>query len=153
MTVNADPASPVNRINLTAVEPEVFGAMLSFGSEAEKGLSPAVAQLVKIRSSQLNGCAYCLGMHTREAREAGESDERLDALSGWWHTSLFSDRERAALALAEAITLVAGSRVPDAIYADAARHFDEAELAHLLWTITAINTWNRVAIATGMTPA
>jgi AhpD family alkylhydroperoxidase len=153
MTANPDSAPPVSRISLPAVAPEVFGAMLNLNDEAQKGLSPGIAQLVKIRSSQLNGCSYCLDMHTREARQAGESEQRLGALSGWRHTSLFTGRERAALALAEAITLVAEARVPDDVYAEAARHFDQTELAHLLWTIAAINTWNRVAVATGMTPA
>jgi AhpD family alkylhydroperoxidase len=153
MTANADSAPPLNRVSLTAVAPEVFRAMVSFGNEAENGLSPAVAQLVKIRASQLNGCSYCLDMHIREAREAGESERRLEALSCWQRTSLFSAGERAALALAEAVTLVADRRVPAEIYDDAARHFGQAELAHLLWTIAAINAWNRVAIATGLTPA
>lgn len=141
-----------SRMNLPAVAPEVFGAMLNFSGQAESGLPAALACLVKIRASQLNGCAYCLAMHTGEARAAGESEQRLDSLADWQHAPVFTDSERAALALTEAVTLVAGGPVSDEIFAAAARHFTEAALARLLWTIAAINAWNRVAIATRMTP-
>jgi AhpD family alkylhydroperoxidase len=141
-----------SRMNLPAVAPEVFGAMVDFSTQAEAGLPTTLACLVKIRASQLNGCSYCLAMHTEEARAAGESEQRLSSLPEWRRTPLFADSERAALALTEAVTLVATERIPDEALAEAARHFPEAALARLLWTIAAINAWNRVAIATRMVP-
>jgi AhpD family alkylhydroperoxidase len=153
MTVHADARTPTRRVSLTAAAPEVFGAMVAFGQAAQDNLDPVVAALVKIRCSQLNGCAYCLDMHSREARAAGESEQRLDTLAAWRSTPFFTDREESALALAEAITLVADTAVPDDVYEAAARHFDETELAHLLWTIAAINAWNRVSVATRMAPS
>jgi len=145
--------APPARMNLPAAAPDVFGAMVTFATQAENELPADLASLVKIRASQINGCAYCLAMHTGEARAAGVSEQRLGSLSGWRDVRLFSDSERAALALTEAMTLVAGEQVPDEVFAEAAGHFDEPVLARLLWTIAAINAWNRVAIATRMVPA
>jgi AhpD family alkylhydroperoxidase len=141
-----------SRMNLPAAVPEVFSAMMNFSGQAESGLPAALACLVKIRASQLNRCAYCLAMHTGEARAAGESEQRLDSLADWQRAPVFTDSERAALALTEAVTLVACEGVSDEIFTAAARHFTEAALARLLWTIAAINAWNRVAIATRMIP-
>jgi AhpD family alkylhydroperoxidase len=141
------------RMNLSAAAPEAFSAMVNFSAQAESGLPAGLAGLVKIRASQLNGCAYCLARHTGEALAAGESGQRLDALHDWRRAAVFTDSERAALALTEAVTLVAGEHVPDEVFAAAAQHFPEAELGQLLWTIAAINAWNRVAIATRLSPA
>jgi AhpD family alkylhydroperoxidase len=105
---------------------------------------------VQIRSSQLNHCAYCLHMHTGDARKAGESEERLHMTAVWREAKhFFTEKEQAALALAEAVTLIADEGVPDAVYAQAAARFDERELAQLLALIFTINTWNRIALATG----
>lgn len=146
-------AVPQTRIALPATTPEAYGAMVAFGQAAEDGLDPGIAALVKIRASQMNGCAFCVDMHTKGARTAGESEERLYVLPAWRGAPFFTDRERAALALTEAVTFLADDRVPDDVYAEAARTFDETELSHLLWTIAAINAWNRVGVATRMMPA
>ena len=105
-----------------------------------------------MRASQINGCAYCLDMHSLDARAAGETEQRLYALSAWSETPFFTERERAALALTEAVTLVHDGRVPDAVYAEAADVFDETQIAALIWAATVINAYNRIAIATRMVP-
>lgn len=154
--MSADPDSPAvpePRIALPATTPEVYRAMVAFGQAAEDGLEPGIVALVKIRASQMNGCAFCIDMHTKEARTAGESEQRLYVLPAWRGAPFFTDRERAALALTEAVTFLADDRVPDDVYAEAARTFDETELSHLLWTIAAINAWNRLGVSTRMTPA
>ncbi len=141
------------RVNLPMTTPDVHRAMVAFGQAAEDQLDPAIGVLVKVHASQLNGCSFCLDLHTREARAAGEREQRLDALGAWRETPLFDDRERAALALTEAVTFLAAGHVPDEVYQRAAQQFDETELAHLLWTIAAINVWNRMAVATRLRPA
>lgn len=152
-TETADDKTPVARLALPAAAPDAYRAMAAFNQAAEDNLDPVIAVLVKVRASQVNGCAFCLDMHTKEARAAGETEQRLYALPAWRETPFFTDRERVALALAEAVTLVASERVPDSVYAAAARQFDDTELAHLLWTIAAINVWNRMSIATRMMPS
>jgi AhpD family alkylhydroperoxidase len=136
------------RVNLPAITPDAHGAMVAFSHAAEEKLDPVIGALVKIRASQLNGCSFCLDMHTKEARRAGEDEQRLLMLAAWRQVPLFSDRERAALALTEAVTFLTDGHVPDEVYQSAAQHFDDTELAHLLWTIAAINVWNRMAVAT-----
>jgi len=116
--------------------------------EQEIELDPVVRELIKVRASILNGCAYCIDMHTKRARKAGESEERLYALAAWHDTPFFTGRERAALALTDAVTLVAEARVPLEVFEEAGRHFGPEELAYLIWQIATINVWNRVAIAT-----
>lgn len=115
------------------------------------GLPRAVSDLVAIRASQINGCAVCLDMHVRGARQAGETDQRLATLSAWRDTPYFTDAERAALALAEAGTRLADrpEAVPDDVFADAARHFDEGALAAIVLQLATINTWNRLNVVTG----
>ncbi|MEO7196530.1 MAG: carboxymuconolactone decarboxylase family protein [Pseudonocardiaceae bacterium] len=140
-------------MNLPMTTPDVHRAMLAFSRAAEDSLDPVIAALVKIRASQLNGCAFCLDLHTKEARAAGEREPRLDALAAWRATPLFTDREQAALALTEAVTFLTDGHVPDDVYDVAAQRFDEIELAHLLWTIAMINVWNRMAVATRLRPA
>ncbi|GLX00051.1 alkyl hydroperoxide reductase AhpD [Microtetraspora sp. NBRC 16547] len=131
--------------------PEIYRAMVALNRTiSESGLEDSLQALVKIRASQINGCAFCIDMHTLDARAAGETEQRIYALPAWAETPFFTARERAALALTEAITLISATRVPDDVYAEAAQEFDEQELARLIWAITAINAWNRIAISTRM---
>ena len=109
-------------------------------------------ELIKIRASQINGCAYCLAMHTREARKIGETDERMHLLDAWREAPIFSERERAALGWTEAITLVAQDHVPDEVYDEVRKHFSEKEIIDLTAAAVAINMWNRLAIALRATP-
>ncbi|MER6308191.1 carboxymuconolactone decarboxylase family protein [Streptomyces sp. NPDC001657] len=144
------PQLPISRVNFAKSAPKAFRALIGFDAAAREGLDPALVELVQIRASQLNKCAYCLHIHTTDARKAGESEERLHMVAVWEEAAhFFTDRERAALALTEAVTLVAHGGVPDAVYERAARHFAEDELARLLALIFTINTWNRIAISTG----
>ncbi|MCX4744532.1 carboxymuconolactone decarboxylase family protein [Kitasatospora sp. NBC_01287] len=150
-TVTEAPApaadAPATRLQLPRVAPKVFKAVIALETAAAEGLDPVLAELVRIRASQLNGCAYCLHMHTSDARKAGESEERMHLVALWREAAhFFTAQEQAALALTEAVTLVAEGGVPDAVYARAAEHFEEPELAQLLGLILAINTWNRIAI-------
>ena len=109
-------------------------------------LEPSLIQLVKMRASQINGCAYCIDMHSKDARAEGETEQRLYALSAWEETPFFTERERAALTMTEAITLVSEDHVPDAVYERAEESFSEEELANLAPAIIAISGWNRLAI-------
>ncbi len=111
------------------------------------GLEPALLELVRIRASQINGCAYCLDMHTKDARQRGEKEQRLYAVAAWHEAPFFTERERAALAWTEAVTLVSQTHVPDQAYEAARRHFGEKELVDLTLAIVAINGWNRLAVA------
>ena len=111
------------------------------------GLEPLLLELVKTRASQINGCAYCLDMHTKDARAQGESEQRLYALPAWEETPFYTERERAALAWTEAVTRVADTHVPDEVFASARKHFTEKELVDLTLAVVAINGWNRLAIA------
>ncbi len=111
------------------------------------GLEPALLELVKMRASQINGCAFCLDMHSKDARAGGETEQRLYALDAWRETPFFSERERAALAWTEALTLIADTHAPDDVYAQLRAQFDEKEIADLSLAIAAINSWNRLAIS------
>ena len=123
-------------------------AMLALSDYSQNcGLEPSLCELVKTRASQLNGCAFCLEMHTREARDAGETEARLYLLPAWRESPLYTERERAALAWTEAVTLVAESRVPDEVYEEARRSFSEEELVKLTLVINVINSWNRFAVS------
>ncbi|MEO8957109.1 MAG: carboxymuconolactone decarboxylase family protein [Ktedonobacteraceae bacterium] len=113
----------------------------------ESGLEKSLLELVKLRASQINGCAYCLDMHWKDARARGESEQRLYSLAAWRETSFYTERERAALAWTEAVTLIANSHAPDEIYEQARQHFNEEELVNLTMAIVAINSWNRLAIS------
>jgi AhpD family alkylhydroperoxidase len=112
------------------------------------GFDPAIRELVRIRASQLNGCTYCIDSHSADARAAGESERRIWAVGAWRHTPFFDERERAALALTEALTDLPARGVPDEVYGDAARVFGEEELGNLIGAIIAINAWNRVGVGT-----
>ncbi|MEW2496687.1 carboxymuconolactone decarboxylase family protein [Streptomyces nodosus] len=133
---------------------EVARTMSALSAAAKKGLGdPALAELVMIRASQINHCAFCLDMHLRRAREDGESEDRIRLLNAWEETEgLYSERERAALALTEAVTVLTDGFVPDAVYEKAAAHFDEAELAHLTGLIAVINGWNRLMVPRRIPP-
>lgn len=111
------------------------------------GLEHSLYHLIKTRASQINGCAYCLDMHTKDARKAGETEQRLYLLSAWRETSLFTDRERAALAWTEAMTLISQNDMSDELYQEVAKHFSEAEIVTITMAIIAINGWNRLAIS------
>jgi AhpD family alkylhydroperoxidase len=141
------------RGNYVQQAPDVFRAMGAFSQAAVKGLDPVIGELVKIRASQINKCAFCLDMHLKDARKAGESEERLDLLAAWQEADgLYSDKERAALALTEAVTVLTDGFVPDEVYARAAEQFDEAELARLVAAIVAINAWNRFQVTFRIPP-
>jgi AhpD family alkylhydroperoxidase len=131
----------------TYLKSDLFQAMLKLSSEVEARVERTLFELVKIRASQMNGCAYCIDMHTKDARAAGATEQRIYALNAWRETPFFSDRERAALEWTEAVTRVADTHVPDEIYERVARHFKEAELVALTFAVVAINSWNRLAVS------
>ena len=136
------------RIDLNHVAPGAFRAM--FGLEKyvrECGLEASLLHLIKMRASQINGCGYCLDMHSKDARADGETEQRLYVLNAWREAPFYTERERAALAWTESLTLVSENHVPDEVYAEARKYFSEAELVNLSLAIVAINGWNRLAIA------
>ncbi len=136
------------RLNSFQVAPAVMQAMQALEAAAQKGgLDSSLVELVKIRASQINGCAFCLHMHTRDARAKGESEQRIYLLDAWRESPLYSERERAALAWTEAVTLVSETHVPDEVFAEAKAQFSDEALAQLTLLIVAINGWNRFAIA------
>ncbi len=136
------------RIVPNQAAPEAYKALLGLENYVQKsGIEPALLDLVKTRASQINGCSYCVHMHTAEARARGESEERLYLLSAWHESPLYSARERAALAWTESVTRVADTHVPDDVYEEARRQFSEAELVNLTLAIATINAWNRLAIS------
>ncbi|MEU3741194.1 MULTISPECIES: carboxymuconolactone decarboxylase family protein [unclassified Streptomyces] len=133
------------RLPVDELAPHINRALNTLDAASRKvSLEPALLELVRARVSQLNGCAYCVDMHTRDARTGGESEQRLYALPVWRETPFFTDRERAALELAEAATRLTDGPVTDEVYDRAAGEFTEVELAELIWTITVINAWNRL---------
>ena len=135
------------RLDYFGAAPEAMAAMRAFEKAVvSSGLEHSLIELVKTRASQINGCAYCIGMHTRDARNSGETEARLYLLDAWREAPHYTDRERAALAWTEALTLVAQTRAPDADYAGLAPHFTDAEKVKLTLLICAINSWNRIAI-------
>lgn len=135
------------RIDATKLSTEPQKLMLALEKYvAGSGLERSLRELVKIRASQINGCAYCLDMHTKDARAAGETEQRIYTLNAWRETPFFTDRERAALAWAEAVTRISEG-VPDSVFDEARQYFDEQELVDLTWAVAAINVWNRMAIS------
>lgn len=138
-----------NRINLSKVSPEAYEAMQGIEKYiAKSGLDKKLYKLIKMRASQINGCAYCINMHTREALAIGETAQRLFLLDAWRETELYTEKERAVLALTEAMTLIADRQLPDHIYQQAAAHLTEKELAAVIMAVVVINGWNRIAITT-----
>jgi AhpD family alkylhydroperoxidase len=135
------------RINYGNVSPEAIQAMRGLEIYVRgSGLEPALLELVRLRASQINGCAYCIDMHTKDARAAGETEQRLYGLSAWEETPFYNARERAALAWTEALTRIAETRAPDEVYNSVRQHFSEKELVDLTLAIVAINGWNRIAV-------
>lgn len=135
------------RIEYAKVAPGAYKAMLGLEQYVRGcGLEPSLLELVKMRASQLNGCAFCLDMHSQDARAAGETEQRLYLLDAWREAPFYSERERAALAWTEAVTMVSGGHVPDDVYAAARERFTEEELVNLTMAVVAINGWNRLAI-------
>ncbi|MBL1096336.1 carboxymuconolactone decarboxylase family protein [Streptomyces coffeae] len=142
------------RVDFAKAAPKAFKALIGLDAAAREGLDPALVELVQIRSSQLNHCAYCLHMHTTDAHKAGEALERINLVGVWeeaGEAGFYTEKEQAALALTEAVTLLPGG-VPDEVYERAARHFGEAELAQLIALIFTINAWNRIAVTTHKVP-
>ena len=141
-----------SRFNLAQADPEAYKAMLGLEKYlAESGLDKRLYELVKTRASQINGCAYCINMHVRDAMKLGETAQRLFLLDAWCETDLFTAKERAVLALTEAMTLIADSPVPDEVYDAAAAQLTAKEMAAVIMAVVAINGWNRIAI-TSRTP-
>jgi len=143
----------MSRIKINQAEPEAYKAMLAMEHYIEStALTTKHKDLIKIRASQINGCSYCIDMHARDARKAGETEQRIFALTAWRETPFFDEQERAVLALTEEVTLIAG-RVSDETYNKAAELFDRTYLAQLIMAIITINAWNRIGVATEMAPA
>lgn len=141
------------RINLQQLEPDAYKAM--FGLEkylASGNLQQKHRDLLKIRASQINGCAFCISMHTKEARDHGETEQRIYLLDAWNETNLFTDEEKALLALTESVTLIS-NKLSDQVYHNAAAFFEPNYLAQLIMAIISINAWNRIAIGTQLQPA
>ena len=141
------------RVDFATAAPEAVKAMLGLQAYvAQSGLEPPLLELVKFRASQINGCAYCLDMHSKDARLHGETEQRLYALSAWRETPFYTDRERAALAWTEAVTLVSHDHVPDSVYREVQPYFTEQELVNLTLAVIAINGWNRLCVGFRVVP-
>lgn len=142
-----------SRLSMKLVNPEGFTAMVGLERYVcGASLDAKLKELVKIRASQINGCAFCIDMHTKDARKLGESERRIYALNAWSEFSFFTQAEKSALALTEAMTLIADTHVPDEVYNQVREHFTERETAELIMCIVTINAWNRIAIATRIMP-
>src|SRR4030095_16459775 len=140
------------RFELTSA-PEAYHAMLGIERYLQQsGLDESLQNLIKLRVSQVNGCAYCIDMHWKDLRAAGESEQRLYGLDAWEESPYYSDRERAALAWAESVTNIQDGHVPDSVYEDVKKFFNDKELADLTLAVTAINSWNRLSIAARTVP-
>jgi AhpD family alkylhydroperoxidase len=136
------------RVDYISELPEAYEAMRALELAVRRsGLDPLLLELVRMRASQLNGCAYCLDMHSKDARARGEDEQRLHVLAGWREAPLFSPRERAALAWCEALTLLSQNGAPDDLFAEMEAHFSPQEIAALTFQIAAINGWNRLAVS------
>ena len=141
------------RLDYRKFAPQALQAMLALEKYLGGcGFDPKLIHLLKLRASQLNGCAYCIDMHSIDARAAGESEQRLYALNAWRETPFFDERERAALAWVEALTLISDTHVPDEVYDETRRHFSEQEIVDLTYLTSTINAWNRLAIALRAVP-
>jgi AhpD family alkylhydroperoxidase len=144
------PTIPAHRMQLVEIAPRQYGAMFRLSSSVE--LDHALRLLIEIRASQINGCAFCLDMHWKDARAAGESEERLYMLSAWRESPLYDERERAALELCEAMTHISDGGVSDEVWERATAAFSTEELSQLVFAIAVINTWNRLSITTQSEP-
>jgi AhpD family alkylhydroperoxidase len=135
-------------MNFYQAAPDTMKAMMALESQIQSsGLEQSLMELVKTRASQINGCAFCINMHTQDARKRGETEQRLYLLNAWREAPCYTDRERAALAWTEAVTLISETHAPDDVYNEVRAHFSEAETVNLTMLIGSINTWNRLSIA------
>ena len=136
------------RMNFYQAAPDTMKALMALETQIQStGLEKSLIELVKIRASQINGCAFCINMHTEDARKRGETEQRLYLLDAWREAPLYTDRERAALAWTEAVTLISETHAPDDVYNEVRAHFSEAETVNLTMLIAAINAWNRLSIS------
>jgi len=141
------------RLQIQKIAPQAYRAMTGLESYIRNsGLEPALLELVKLRASQINGCAYCIDMHSKDARAHGETEQRLYGLTAWRETPFYTDTERAALAWTEALTLINETHAPDDVYEEVRRHFSEVEIVNLTMAIATINGWNRLALGFRMVP-
>lgn len=135
------------RLSYYQLMPDAMQALEGIDSYIQQcGLEASLLELVRLRASQINGCAYCLDMHSKDARSKGETEQRLYGLGAWQESPFYSERERAALAFTEAVTLIFETHVPEAIYTQAKEHFSDEELVNLAMVIVTINAWNRLAV-------
>ncbi|MGH8959737.1 MAG: carboxymuconolactone decarboxylase family protein [Jatrophihabitantaceae bacterium] len=136
------------RYSLQGSYPDGLRAMMTFNARsASSGLEPLLAELIKLRASQLNGCAYCLDMHSKDARALGETEQRIYALDAWRETTFYTDPERAVLAFTEAVTTLERHEIPGAAFDELREHFDEETIGKILMAVVVINSWNRLMIA------
>ncbi len=141
------------RLTHSKANPEALQTMLKLeGFIKTSGLDAKLYEFIKIRASQINGCAYCIDMHTRDLRNMGETEQRINLLTAWREAPFYSDKERALLELTETVTRISENGVPQAVYEKVREHFDEKEYVTLIMAINTINAWNRIAISTGMFP-
>jgi AhpD family alkylhydroperoxidase len=148
MTTSTTTETMTERLHYAKTSPGAYHAMLGLEEYIhECGLEIGLIHLIKLRASQINKCAYCLDMHSKDLRAIGETEQRIYTLEAWRECPWYTDRERAALAWTEAVTLVAEEGIPDALYADVRRHFDEAAIVELTMAVIAINGWNRMNVA------
>ncbi|OBC00271.1 4-carboxymuconolactone decarboxylase [Mycobacterium sp. 852013-50091_SCH5140682] len=153
MTQTLEPAQTAGRLKIYKASPELYDAMMTLSNASAKDVDPTIAELIKIRASQLNRCAFCLDMHAHDARKQGETDQRLALVAAWEEAGdLFTEQEQAALALTEAITDLSHGPVSDAVYARAAAAFTERELGQVISMAVTINAWNRINAAVKMPP-
>lgn len=141
------------RMNYMTANQAAFQTLLKLEDSVKKlGLEPVLYELIKIRASQINGCAFCVDMHTTDLRKMGESERRINLIAVWREAPQFTEKERAALALTEAVVRIADAGVPQDVYDEARRHFSESEYIAIVMAVNAIGSWNRIAISTGMFP-
>jgi AhpD family alkylhydroperoxidase len=153
MTQTLEIQKPVERLKIYKTSPELYDAMMALSGAAAKDVEPELGELIKIRASQINHCAFCLDMHMRDARKHGLSEQKLDVLAAWEEGGdLFSEREQAALALTEAITELGSGHVGDEVYARAAAVFTERELGQVIAMAVTINAWNRINVTIRQEP-
>lgn len=153
MTTTLETLESVERIKIYKTSPELYDAMMALSNASAKDIDVELGELIKIRASQINHCAFCLDMHTRDARKHGVSTQKLDVLAAWEEAgALFSERERAALAMTEAITVLGDGHVPDEVYQRAAEVFSDRELGQVIAMAVTINAWNRINVAVRIQP-
>jgi AhpD family alkylhydroperoxidase len=154
MTQTLETKNTVDRLKIYKTSPELYDAMMALSNAAAKDLDAELGELIKIRASQINHCAFCLDMHTRDARRHGVSEQKLDVIAAWEEAGgLFTERERAALALTEAITDLGDGHVPDEVYSRAAAVFTDRELGQVIAMAVTINAWNRINVTIRLEPA